>query len=319
MLPTAQRLLRLIGLLQAKRHCSGPELAERLGVDRRSVRRDMERLRELGYPVHASSGVGGGYRLGAGAPALPLLLDEQEATTIAVALRAAAASMAGIEETARRVLTKLDPLVSTRQRRQAGEVHAATATLSTLPSVDAALLGQLAQACRQGGRLGFDYRAHDGTLSQRQVDAQHLVNYGWRWYLLAWDLERDDWRTLRVDRITALQVLPGEGRLRRLPDAADAMVRQAVSRSPYTLRADIRLAGSLDLLSARIPPWCGVLEADGEHHCWLRMGAETPALLASQILSCGQLPLLVRTTPEPAAAAVLSHLAALCTVLERSA
>ncbi|OMP37283.1 DNA-binding transcriptional regulator, partial [Stenotrophomonas sp. KAs 5-3] len=201
---TAHRLLRLIALLQARRQWSGAELAERMGVDRRSIRRDIERLRELGYPVQASSGVGGGYQLGAGAPVLPMLLDEEEATTLAIALRAASATVAGIDDTARGLLSKLDPLVPTRRRQQAGEVHAATATLSDLPSTDARLLGRLAQHCRQASRLAFEYRSAQEAVTQREVEAQHLVNYGRRWYLLAWDLGRQDWRTLRVDRMGAV-------------------------------------------------------------------------------------------------------------------
>ncbi len=170
---TAHRLLRLIALLQARRQWSGAELAERMGVDRRSIRRDIERLRELGYPVQASSGVGGGYQLGAGAPVLPMLLDEEEATTLAIALRAASATVAGIDDTARGLLSKLDPLVPTRRRQQAGEVHAATATLSDLPSTDARLLGRLAQHCRQASRLAFEYRSAQDAVTQREVEAQH--------------------------------------------------------------------------------------------------------------------------------------------------
>lgn len=295
--PTAHRLLTLIGLLQARRHWSGAELAERLGVDRRSVRRDIERLRALGYPVQASSGVGGGYRLGAGAQVLPLLLDEDEAILVAIALRAAASSIAGMEDAARTVLGKLDPLVPARRQRQAGQVHAITTTLSDPPATDARVLGQLALACRENALLAFDYCSHHGQASQREVQALHLVNHGRRWYLLAWDLGRNDWRTLRVDRIGTVQRMPGSGLPRRLPAPADAMVRQAVSRSPFPLRAELYLAGSLATLEHVIPAWCGVLEEDGDAHCWLRMGAETPAMLAAQILSVGQRALAIRTDP----------------------
>ncbi|KAA9003558.1 WYL domain-containing protein [Stenotrophomonas cyclobalanopsidis] len=294
---TAHRLLRLISLLQARRHWSGAELAERMGVDRRSIRRDIERLRELGYPVQASAGVGGGYRLGTGAPVLPMLLDEEEATTLAIALRAASATLSGIDETARGLLSKLDPLVPTRRRQQAGEVHAATATLSDLPATDARLLGRLAQHCRQAARLSFDYRSAQDVLTQRQVEAQHLVNYGRRWYLLAWDLVREDWRTLRVDRMGAVQLQPGPGLHRRTPAPPDVMVRQAVSQAPFTLQATLRLAGSLAELEGRIPPWCGVLEPEGPDHCLLRMGAESCGMMLAQILSLDRLPLALWTSP----------------------
>lgn len=294
---TAHRLLRLISLLQARRHWSGAELAERMGVDRRSIRRDVERLRELGYPVQASAGVGGGYRLGAGAPVLPMLLDEEEATTLAIALRAASATVSGIDDTARGLLSKLDPLVPARRRQQAGEVHAATATLSDLPSTDARLLGRLAQHCRQAARLAFEYRSAQDAVTQRDVEAQHLVNYGRRWYLLAWDLGRQDWRTLRVDRMGAVRHLPEPGLHRRTPAPPDVMVRQAVSQAPFALQAVLRLAGSEAELAGRIPPWCGVLEADGPDHCLLRMGAESCGMMLAQILSLDRLPVALWTTP----------------------
>lgn len=312
---TAHRLLRLIALLQARRHWSGAELAERMGVDRRSIRRDMERLRELGYPVQAASGVGGGYRLGAGAPVLPLLLDEDEATAIAIALRAAAASVAGIEDTACAVLAKLDPLVPARRRRQAGEVHAATATLGVAPSADARLLGLLARACREVALLAFDYRSHAGASSRREVEAQHLVNYGQRWYLLAWDRGRQDWRTLRVDRMDPVQVLAGHGLHRTPPAPPEAMVRQAVSQSPFPLQAELRLAGSVALLAPRVAPWFGVLEADGPDHCRLRMGAETAATLAGQILALGLRPLSVSITPPAMRAALQEEVTQLAALL----
>lgn len=294
---TAHRLLRLISLLQARRHWSGAELAERMGVDRRSIRRDIERLRELGYPVQASSGVGGGYRLGAGAPVLPMLLDEEEATTLAIALRAASATVSGLDDTARGLLSKLDPLVPTRRRQQAGEVHAATATLSGMPSTDARLLGQLAQHCRQAARLRFEYRSAQDTLTQRDVDAQHLVNYGSRWYLLAWDRIREDWRTLRVDRMGAVCALASPGLRRRTPAPPEAMVRQAVSQAPFPLQVVVRLAGSMAELQGRVPPWCGVLEAEDDQHCLLRMGTESRGMMLAQILSLDRLPVALWTTP----------------------
>ncbi|HEL2959903.1 helix-turn-helix transcriptional regulator [Stenotrophomonas geniculata] len=294
---TAHRLLRLIALLQARRQWSGAELAERMGVDRRSIRRDIERLRELGYPVQASAGVGGGYQLGSGAPVLPMLLDEEEATTLAIALRAASATVAGIDDTARGLLSKLDPLVPARRRQQAGEVHAATATLSDLPSTDARLLGRLALHCRQAARLAFEYRSAQDAVTQREVEAQHLVNYGRRWYLLAWDLGRQDWRTLRVDRMGAVRECSEPGMHRRTPAPPDVMVRQAVSQAPFALQAILRLAGSRAELEGRIPPWCGVLEADGAHHCLLRMGAESRGMMLAQILSLDRVPVALWTTP----------------------
>lgn len=300
----AQRLLRLISLLQARSHWSGAALSERLGVDRRSIRRDIERLRELGYPVQASAGVGGGYRLGGAAPVLPLLLDEDEATAIALALRAATASVGGMEDTARRVLSKLEPLVPVRRRHEAGDLHAATSTLSEAPAVDMALLGQLAHACRTRALLVFDYSSHSGTLTRRRVEAQHLVTYLRRWYLLAWDCERQDWRTLRVDRLTGLVVEAAQGMQRRTPQSPEAMVRHAVSRAPFLLQAEVTLRGSAAELGPQLPPWCGVPREDGPGQCVLQMGADSAAMLAGQILSLGRPVLAIATSP-PALAAAL--------------
>ena len=312
---TAHRLLRLIALLQARQNWSGGELAKRMQVDRRSVRRDIQRLRELGYPVRASSGVGGGYRMGAGGPLLPLLLEEEEATAIALALRAAASSMAGLEDTARSVLTKLDPLVPSRRRQQAGEIHAATATLSQKPSVDGQLLGKLAVACRQAAPLAFDYLSHGGAATHRRVDAQHLVNYGRCWYLLAWDHGRADWRTLRVDRISGLQALPGQGMRRALSVPPEVAVHQAVSQAPFVLKAEVHLPGSLQQLAPQVPPWCGVLQEGGPEHCILHVGADTPAMLASQILSLGIRPLRIETTPAALRAEMVACLDGLAAVM----
>ncbi len=312
---TAQRLLRLIGLLQSRRHWSGAELAERMQVDRRSIRRDIERLRELGYPISASSGVGGGYRLGGGASVLPLLLDEEEATAIALALRVVTASVSGLDDTAQSVLTKLDPLVPLRRRQQAGEIHAATATMSGMPSVDGRLLGQLAMACREHAVLSFLYCTHDGVIGPREAEAQHLVNYGQRWYLLGWDRNRDDWRTLRVDRISEVRCLPLRGTRRALPAPPEVVVRQAVSHSPFTLRAEVTLCGRIEALALQVPPWFGVLRADGPDHCRLLMGADSAAMLAGQILSLGLPPVAIRTTPPSLHAELQAQVAGLASVL----
>ncbi len=316
---TAERLLRLIALLQGGRHWSGSELAERMGVDRRSIRRDIGRLRALGYAVQASAGVGGGYQLAAGAPTMPLLLDEEEATAVALALRAAAASVAGIEDTARTVLGKLDPLVPSRQRRRAGELHAATATVGQSPASDARHLGVLARACREVATLQFQYCSHHGVVSERVVEAQHLVNHGHRWYLLAWDLGREDWRTLRVERIQQVRWLAGNGLRRATPGPPEWMVQRAVSQSPFALQAELRLAGTLSELTPRVPSWCGVLQVDGDQHCRIRMGADTPAMLAGQILSVGVPVVAIRAWPATLREALLACVTGLATVLSADA
>jgi len=200
---TSERLLTLLSLLQARPDWTGPELAERLGVTGRTVRNDVERLRRLGYPVHASPGVGGGYRLGAGAALPPLLLDDEEAVAVAVGLRTAAGgAVAGIEETSLRALVKLEQVLPAHLRRRVGALGSATISLPVGgPTVDPQHLTVIAAACRDSECLRFGYRRRDGTKGRREVEPDSLVNHGRRWYLAAWDRRRDDWRTFRVDRM----------------------------------------------------------------------------------------------------------------------
>src|SRR5215218_11163657 len=201
---TSERLLKLLSLLQARPDWTGRELAERLDVTGRTVRNDVERLRRLGYPVHASPGVGGGYRLGAGAALPPLLLDDEEAVAVAVGLRTAAGgSVAGIEETSIRALMKLEQVLPSRLRHRVDAVQASMVTVpGTGPTVDADVLTAIAGAIRASERLRFDYIHHDGIMSVRTTEPHRLVNWGRRWYLVAWDTDRQDWRTFRVDRLS---------------------------------------------------------------------------------------------------------------------
>src|SRR5215213_7208651 len=200
---TSSRLLTLLSLLQGRRDWPGGELAERLEVSGRTVRRDVERLRGLGYPVESLTGPAGGYRLRAGAAMPPLLLDDDEAIAIAVGLRTAArASVTGIEETAVRALVKLEQVLPSHLRRRVRALQAATTTVPTGgPTVDPQCLTVLAAACRDHERVRFAYSGRDGAESRREVEPHSLVNVGRRWYLVAWDRRREDWRTFRVDRI----------------------------------------------------------------------------------------------------------------------
>src|SRR6266852_1803753 len=203
MLETSARLLRLLSLLEARRDWTGPQLAERLGVTTRTVRNDVERLRQLGYPVDAAPGVSGGYRLGMGAALPPLLLDDDEAVAVAIGLRTAAGgAVAGIEESSVRALAKLERLLPSRLRRRIGTLAAAMIALpgSGAP-VEAGVLTAIAAACRDHERLRFDYHAHDGADTVRLTEPHRLVSSGRRWYLLAWDVDKRDWRTFRVDQM----------------------------------------------------------------------------------------------------------------------
>ena len=203
MTTTSSRLLSLLSLLQARRDWPGAELAERLEVSGRTIRRDVERLRALGYPVQALTGPAGGYRLGAGTAMPPLLLDEDEAIAIAVGLRTAArASVTGIEETSIRALVKLEQVLPAHLRRRVAALGSATVAAPPAgPTVDPQHLTTIAAARRDAECLRFDYRSRDGSTSRREVEPHALVNLGRRWYLVAWDRRRDDWRTFRVDRL----------------------------------------------------------------------------------------------------------------------
>ena len=237
---TASRLLELLSMLQGRRDWSGNELADRLEVSGRTIRRDIERLRQLGYPVDSLTGLAGGYRLRAGNAMPPLLLDDEEAIAIAVGLRTAAgASVAGIEETAVRALVKLEQVLPTHLRRRVRALGSATFTLPVAgPTVDPQHLTAIAAACRDSERLRFAYRSRDGADSRREVEPHSLVNRGRRWYLIAWDRRREDWRTFRIDRLTKLASTGTRFTPRRLPanDPA-AFVRQSIAGAPNRFEA----------------------------------------------------------------------------------
>jgi predicted DNA-binding transcriptional regulator YafY len=276
-LETSTRLLSLLSLLQQRRHWTGAELSQRMEVGPRTVRRDVDRLRRLGYLVDAAPGVAGGYQLRAGASLPPLLLDEGEAVAIAVGLRTAVSDgVAGIEETSVRALSKLETLLPDRVRRRVQALGAATVPYpASGPVVAPELLMVIATACRDHERLHFGYHAHDGHVSRRQVEPHGLVHTGRRWYLVAWDCGRDAWRTFRADRIQGIP-MPGERVAPRQPPADDlaAYVARGVSaaRDRYTVR--VILQAGIDEVAARVPYSTGVLEPLDDGRCLLSTGAE---------------------------------------------
>ncbi|MBZ4019583.1 helix-turn-helix transcriptional regulator [Streptomyces purpurogeneiscleroticus] len=291
MLETSARLLRLLSLLQAHREWSGADLADRLGVTPRTVRRDIERLRELGYPVHSAPGTAGGYQLGAGAELPPLLLDDDEAVAVAIGLRTAAAGgVAGIEETSVRALAKLEQVLPARLRRRVSTLNTFTVPLvnGAGPRVDAAVLTELAAACRDSQQLRFEYASHDGTVSRRTVEPHRLVSAQRRWYLVAWDTGREDWRTFRADRITPTpphgpRVAP------RTPPAEDlaAYVSEGVSSAVYAVSATVLLHVPLEEAAQRVSPMAGTLEAVDGRSCLLRAGAANPDALVVFLMMTG--------------------------------
>jgi predicted DNA-binding transcriptional regulator YafY len=289
MLETSARLLRLLSLLQSRRDWSGTELAGRLGVGLRTVRRDIGRLRDLGYPVDASPGVAGGYRLGAGAAVPPLLLDDEEAVAVAISLHmAAVGSVAGLEETSLRALTKLRQMLPSRLRHRVSAFHATTVPLtgpgSPPDAVDPELLAAIAAACRDQRRLRLRYPARNGVTT-RNVEPYRLVHTPRRWYLLAWDIDRADWRTFRLDRLHGPLGPPGARFTPRQPPAEDvaAYVSQSISSAPYRYQARILIHAPLEAVARRSSPAAGRLEAAGQRTCVLHTGSNSLDELAIYI------------------------------------
>lgn len=278
MLETSARLLRLLSLLQTPREWTGAELAERLAVSTRTVRNDVERLRNLGYPVHGTRGAAGGYRLGAGAALPPLLLDDEEAVAVAVGLRTAAGgTVAGIEETSLRALAKLEQVLPSRLRRRVNALQTYTVRVphdQPGPRVDADTLTVISAACRDRERLRFDYVRHDGTTGHRDVEPYRLVNWGRRWYLVAFDPERDDWRTFRVDRITPRTPTGPRFPARQLPEDVVDRVRRGVSSAAWRHRARILVHAPAEVVLERINPAVGTVEPLDEDTCVLHTGAD---------------------------------------------
>jgi predicted DNA-binding transcriptional regulator YafY len=274
---SSARMLQLLSLLQTHRYWPGPELAGRLEVSDRTLRRDVERLRELGYPVHAVRGVAGGYQLQAGAAMPPLLLDDEEAVAIVVGLQAAAGGMvAGIEETSVRALGKVVQVMPPRLRRRVDALrsYSVPAVFPASPSdatVDAGMLATLAQACRDEERVRFGYRTRDGAAMGRSVEPHRLVTVGRRWYLVGWDLTRHDWRSFRVDRMSAATATGERFRPRRLP-AADAaeFVKSGLRSSSQRHHVSVRVRTDAAAVRRHVGRWGEVEDLDGTQ-CRLTM------------------------------------------------
>lgn len=288
---TSSRLLELLALLQGRRDWTGRELADRLDVTPRTIRRDIERLRALGYPVESITGPAGGYRLRAGTAMPPLLLDDDEAIAIAVGLRTAArASVTGIEETSVRALVKLEQVLPAHLRRRVSALGSAMiAPSASGPTVDPQLLTVIAAACRDSEGIRFGYRRRDGTESRREAEPYSLVNLGRRWYLMAWDTGRADWRTFRIDRIARPAPTGVRFEPRRLPakDAA-TYVRRSIASAPHRFEASVTLLVSADRIADRLPPWWGgELEPIDDGRCRYRTGDDDLGWLATRITGLG--------------------------------
>jgi predicted DNA-binding transcriptional regulator YafY len=279
MADSTARMLQLLSLLQTHRYWPGGELADRLEVSIRTLRRDVERLRELGYPVRAQRGLAGGYQLAAGAALPPLVLDDEEAVALAVALmQAAGSSVAGIAEASVRALAKVSQVLPRRLQRRVDALRGMTEPAGPPVagvSVSPAVLAAVAQACRDGDRLEFGYLAADRTPTERRVEPYRLVSLGRRWYLVAYDLDRHEWRSFRVDRLsqprpTGIRFAP-----RRLPapDAA-TFVRAGLREAPSLYSIEAEVAAPAESVRARIGRWAEV-NSLSDSECSVRIRADS--------------------------------------------
>jgi len=290
MADTASRTLRLLSLMQARRYWAGPDLADRLGVSVRTLRRDVERLRDLGYPVEAQPGVDGGYRLAAGASLPPLVLDDDEAVALTLGLQAAAGAVGGTAESSVQALAKVARVLPPRLRRRVDALRAVTVPPAwgpAAPDVDPQVLIEIAEACRDTERLGFGYTAAGGERTDRVVEPHRLVAVGRRWYLVAYDLGRGDWRSFRLDRLSAPRADGSRFAPRALPaEDAAAFVRAGLDSRTTASTVEAVVSAPAADVRGRIGAWSTVEEVDAGS-CRVRMEVEWPAWAALALGAVG--------------------------------
>lgn len=301
MTDTPARLLRLLSLLQTRREWTGTELSGRLGISPRTVRRDVARLRGLGYPVHATRGAVGGYRLEAGAAMPPLLLDDEEAVVVAVGLRlAAGGGVAGIGESSVRAMAKLGHVLPPRLRRRAAALYAATspAPETEATAVDADVLALLAAAVRDHERLRFAYRRPGREPARRLVEPAGLANWRGRWYLAAWDTDREDWRVFRADRLTEPHATGVRTPPRAPPDGdVAAYVARTIATQPHRYQAVVTVHAPYERARERVILSEETLEPRDDHTCVLRTDDDSLPRLAARVLAL-DLDITVTAPPE---------------------
>ncbi len=316
MLETSARLLRLLSLLQTHRDWSGAELADRLGVTQRTVRRDVDRVRHLGYPVDAQPGSGGGYRLGPGAVLPPLLFEDDEAVAVAVGLRSATlAGVAGIEETAVRALAKLEQVLPSRLRHRVQTLQAAIVPIpGSGPNVDVDVLLAVASAIRDHQQLRADYIARDDTQSRRVLQPHRVVHSGRHWYLVAWDVQRVDWRTFRLDRLSP-RTPSGPRFTPRQPPEPDIAryTAQGITTGAYRYHCRLTVMAPAQVVRADIAPTIGVVTPLDQDTCELVTGSNSLDEVALYVGLIGH-EFVVNDPPE-----LREHLAKLGSRLSRAA
>lgn len=271
MLTSSARLLRLLSLLQSRPTWSGGDLTSRLEVTARTLRRDVDRLRDLGYPVHSTSGPAGGYQLGAGASLPPLMLENEEGLAIAIALYGASLDVRGVADAGQRALAKIEQVLPGRLRRRLDALRASIVRAADAgPRIEISVVDTLAAACAEHRIAHFGYEDHAGQASRRAAEPHRLVLVGPRWYLAAWDQGRRDWRTFRVDRISPPIELGAGFVPRPMPeDDAAAYVTRAVSTGGNRIQARVVLHVPLGAARRKIPPQYGTLTAIDARRCRL--------------------------------------------------
>mgnify|MGYP003631891862 CR=1 FL=1 len=291
MLDTSARLLRLLTLLQTQRSWSGTELAARLEVTARTLRRDIARLRALGYPIDGTTGVAGGYQLGAGASLPPLALEDDEALAVSISLRTAAShATSGMEEAALRALVKLERVLPERLRQRASTLRGTILMIAPCgdrPTADT--LQRLAAACDEHAQLSFGYCDREGRASVRDCEPVGLVHTGYRWYLVAWDCTRADWRTFRVDRMNGSFSTGPRFASRALPEDGDlrAYVARAVNSDGSEHRVEVVLHAPIEAMRVRLATTGAQLERIDEKRCILRVATRSVEGLAFWIANLG--------------------------------
>ncbi|WP_308401298.1 YafY family protein [Streptomyces sp. AC512_CC834] len=290
MLSTSARLLRLVSLLAVRPAWTCGELAERMEVTERTVRRDVARLRELGYAVDSDPGPWGGYRLRPGTRTPPLILDDEEALAVAVGLREAALSGAlGGDQAALSALLKLRQVLPRRVAERLGDMDAAFVQTPRAgqPQVAPGMLLELAAACRRGERARMAYRGWEGRASVRDVDPYRLVHTGRRWYFVARDVERGEWRTFRADRVERLQPTGRAVEFTDPPPDPALLVSRASATGPYALLATVRLPVPMEQALRLIPATVGLHRADGPDVTVVDVGGPDAEGLAGYLLGLG--------------------------------
>jgi predicted DNA-binding transcriptional regulator YafY len=304
---TPKRTLELLALLQRRPTWTGGELGERLGVTDRTIRRDVERLRELGFPVEAAPGATGGYQLGRGGKLPPLVLGEDEAVAVALGLRSAIdGSVTGLEEASLTVLSRLEQLLPAPAAARVRAIHEATAQVEWRPEerVDAAVLSSLGQACHRSERVRFSYADRRQQRSERLVEPYRLVRVGPRWYLVGHDCDRRDCRTFRLDRLSALERIGTTFTLVDPPDAA-SFVRSGLTQRAWPYEARIRVRVPSEEV-ATVIPGAAAVTAEGPGVSVLDVGGYSPEHLVRYLAGLA-VPCEV-VSPDTARAALVRHL-----------